>query len=154
MTDSVLVTLINSQTSLQNLANVGSDASIVLSIPSLATITIPVPFTAQQIIGAISISDIGKVVNSPMYSSIQTAIQTQDATTLGFQAQLCLAAGLITQAEVTAIQAILSATQNIPDTSVTRQQVSRVLNVNRTQSADGGIRALPLTYPLPVPSGS
>lgn len=80
---------------------------------------IPAPFTAEQILAAISTADALKVMGSPMNAKLLDSINAQDRAACASWAALCLAAGYITSAEQTAILAILNATQNDPHWSAT-----------------------------------
>lgn len=146
MTDADLLTLIRSTPALRAFADAGADAALAAAVPALAPpVVTPRPFTAADIMGAVSPASIAKVATSAMYFGIQTSVQAQDRAAVAGEAQLCVLAGLISPAEQAAINAVLAATVSTPDTSVTHQQVSRVLNAIRPV-VDGTPRAAPIAW--------
>ena len=147
MTDSDLLKFIKATPALQVFADAGHDDLLAQAIPTYAKITVPKPFTAADVLGGVTVSDLAKFATSPMFDSIRQDIRDQNVTGLLNEATIAAAAGLITQAELQAIEAVVTATQQVPDTSVTHQQVSRIMQPLRiAASADGVVRATPINW--------
>jgi hypothetical protein len=134
MTDAALLALIRATPQLQAIngpdanGNYGHDDLIAQAVPTYANVTAPKPFKGSDILGAVSQANVAKFADSPMFESIRQAVLAQDAEAVIEEATVAAFAGKITAAEQAAITAIVTATQTVPDTSVTREQVSRVLN--------------------------
>lgn len=146
MTDVDLLTLIRGNADLKALADAGNDAGLAAAIPALATVTVPAPFTAAQLLGSVSSANRAKVMGSPAVTGIQNSIAQQDRTAAANWTQLCVDASLIDQTEQAAIMAILTATETVPDTSVTAEQVSRVLTAIRSTNESGATIAAPINW--------
>jgi hypothetical protein len=146
MSDTDLLTLIKATPALRALADSGQDNTLAAAVPSYATTAVPAPFSAAQIMGAVSAASRKAIVSSGVYLGIQQTIAAQDRTAAAAETALCASTGLITADEATAIMAILAATVTTPDTSVTHQQASRVLAPLRARDEGGSVRAAPIDW--------
>lgn len=75
------------------------------------------PFTAEQILAAITTADALKVMGAPMVGKLLDSINAQDRAACQAWTALCEAAGYITAAEQTAVLAVINGTMNDPSWS-------------------------------------
>lgn len=137
MIDSDLLTLIRNTPALKALADQGSDATLAAQIPSLATVTVPKPFTVSDVLNALSAQAQTYLLGlAPAdQDAFASRIRAQDVTGLEVWASLLEKSGKFAAGDGAKVAAVVSATQAVPDASVDHVQVSRVLSTIRPRGS-------------------
>lgn len=145
MTDSELLTAIKASESLKALADVGRDNDIADAINVAQPAVVPVTTAslaqaAPQTLAAIASG------SNPLSEMevIASRVRANDAVGIGQWATTLLMLGKMSQAEHTAVEALVSKAAT-PDT-IDHTQVSSVLNAIRPKGEHGQIVALPITW--------
>lgn len=145
MTDSKLLTAIKASESLKALADVGRDNDIAdaINVAQPAVVSVTTASLAQAAPQTLAAIASGSNPLSEM-EVIASRVRANDAVGIGQWATTLLMLGKMSQAEHTAVEALVSKAAT-PDT-IDHTQVSSVLNAIRPKGEHGQIVALPITW--------